>query len=82
MRRLEAWRVYLGLPMNGTRLPAGGREALTRIGCADAVMKVQGPIAFQGAEEFPAALEEIRSRFGLGDGPVALVGGSMGAAPP
>jgi hypothetical protein len=77
---LDAWRIYLGLPMSGARLPAGGFDEIMRLGYEDAVMKVQGPVATQGAEEFPGALAELRDQLGLGDGPLALVGGSMGAA--
>lgn len=77
---LDAWRVYLGLPMCGTRLPAGGVEELMRLGYQDAVMNLQGPIAVQGAEEFPAVLGELRERLDLEDAPLALVGGSLGSA--
>jgi hypothetical protein len=77
---LHAWRIYLGLPMCGARLPAGGHRELMQLGYTDAVMNLQWPIAAQGAEEFPAAFAELRRRFRLGDGPVALVGGSMGSA--
>jgi hypothetical protein len=35
LRRVDAWRVYLGLPLSGTRLPEGGLEAcLTASGVA------------------------------------------------
>ncbi|MBA2496613.1 MAG: alpha/beta hydrolase [Acidimicrobiia bacterium] len=77
---LEAWRIYLGLPLCGSRSPAGGDEELMRLGYEDAVMNLQGPIAVQGAEEFPAALGALRGQLDLGDGPLALVGGSMGSA--
>lgn len=77
---LDAWRIYLGLPMCGARMPAGGVEELMRLGYEDAVLKLQGPIAAQGAEEFPAALGELRARLGLGRTPLALVGGSIGSA--
>lgn len=77
---LEAWRIYLGLPLCGARLPAGGAEELMRLGYSDAVMNLQGPIASQGAAEFPAAFEHLRGLLGLGDGPLALAGGSMGSA--
>lgn len=77
---LNAWRIYLGLPMCGARLPAGGAEEVMRLGYSDAVMNLQGPIAAQGAEEFPAALAELRERLDLQDGPLALLGGSMGSA--
>ena len=80
MAGLDAWRIYLGLPMCGARLPAGGQDELMRRGYADAVLNLQGPIAAQGAEEFPAALAELRTALDLGDGPLALLGGSMGSA--
>jgi acetyl esterase/lipase len=77
---LDAWRIYLGLPMTGARLPAGGAEEVMRLGYEDAVLNLQGPIAAQGAEEFPAAWADLRGRLGLAAAPVALVGGSMGSA--
>lgn len=80
LRGLDAWRVYLGLPMCGARLPTGGFEELMRLGYEDAVLNLQGPIATQAAEEFPAALRDLRDRVGVGDGPLGLLGGSIGAA--
>ena len=80
MAGLDAWRVYLGLPLSGSRLPAGGYEELQRLGYDDAVRNLQGPVTFRGAEEFPSALAELRDRFGLSGGPLALVGGSAGSA--
>ena len=80
LRGLDAWRVYLGLPMCGDRTPPGGPDELMRLGYEDAVLNLQGPIAAQGAAEFPAALADVRAQLGLHDGPLALVGGSMGAA--
>lgn len=77
---LDAWRIYLGLPMCGSRLPAGGPDELMRLGYEDAVLNLQGPIATQGAEEFPAVLSELQERFHLADKPLGLVGGSMGSA--
>jgi dienelactone hydrolase len=77
---LDAWRIYLGLPMCGERLPEGGAEELMRLGYEDAVMNLQGPIAAQGAAEFPAALAALRARLGFRHGALALVGGSMGSA--
>lgn len=77
---LDAWRIYLGLPMCGARLPTGGAEELMRLGYQDAVLNLQGPIATQGAAEFPAALAELRELLDLQDSPLGLVGGSMGSA--
>jgi hypothetical protein len=78
---LDAWRIYLGLPMCGARMPAGGPDELMRLGYEDAVLNLQGPIATQGAQEFPAAYTALREQLGLADdAALALVGGSMGSA--
>jgi len=77
---LDAWRIYLGLPMTGSRTPAGGAEELMRLGYEDAVLNLYGPITAQAAEEFRPALADLRGRLDLGDGPLAVVGGSAGAA--
>ena len=77
---LDAWRVYLGLPLSGSRLPAGGPDEVMRLAYEDAVLKLHGPVATQAAAEFPAAYAALRDRLGLGAGPLGLVGGSIGAA--
>jgi pimeloyl-ACP methyl ester carboxylesterase len=73
---LDAWRVYLGLPLSGARSPEGGLE---KLGFEDAVLKVYGPIVFGATEEFPAALAELRDAYGLGGGRIGLLGASVGA---
>jgi hypothetical protein len=77
---LDAWRIHLGLPMSGSRLPAGGMDEVMRLGYEDAVLKLHGPITTQAAAEFGAAYTHLRERLDLADGPVGLVGGSTGAA--
>lgn len=77
---LDAWRIYLGLPMCGARTPAGGADEVMRLAYEDAVLNLQGPVADQAAAEFAGAFAELRDRLSLGDGPVAVVGGSMGSA--
>lgn len=79
LRGLQAWRVYLGLPMLGSRLPEGELEEFFRLFREDMVLNEFGPITRQAVEEFPAALAELRDRLPVGDGPLGLVGGSMGA---
>jgi pimeloyl-ACP methyl ester carboxylesterase len=76
---LPAWRIYLGLPMHGSRLPEGGLEELFGLGYEDAVLNLFEPITRQAVDEFPAALAELRRRLPIGDGPPALVGASAGA---
>ncbi len=73
---LDAWRVYLGLPLTGLRAPEGGIE---KYAYQDAVLNVFGPIGFGAAAEFPAAYSALRSELGLGGGRLAVLGGSHGA---
>ncbi|WP_432538026.1 alpha/beta hydrolase [Kineococcus arenarius] len=77
---VDAWRVHLELPMTGSRLPAGGPEELAARAQSDAVLELYGPIAQQAVAEAPAVLAQVRADLGCPDGPLALVGGSMGAA--
>jgi pimeloyl-ACP methyl ester carboxylesterase len=78
LRDVDAWRVYLGLPLSGKRLPAGGLDAFFALGFEDAVLKLYGPTVRQAVSEFPSALTELR-RHGVGHGAIALVGASIGA---
>jgi dienelactone hydrolase len=77
---LDAWRLYLGLPLHGARFPEGGVEALMQLGYVDAVQNLYGPITAQAAAEFGPAYAELRQRLGLRDGPIGLLGGSLGSA--
>lgn len=76
---LAAWRVYLGLPMLGSRLPAGGLDEFFRRFREDMVLGVFDPVVREAVEELPAALAELRDLLPIADGPVGLVGGSTGA---
>lgn len=77
---LDAWRVYLGLPCSGARLPAGGQEEVLRRAVEDAVLRLYDPLTAQAVEEFGPAFTALRDRLRLGDGPVGVLGGSIGAA--
>jgi len=76
---LRAWRVYLGLPLCGSRLPVGGLDEFFRLGYEDAVLNLFEPMNRQAVDEFPPALADLRERLAVEDGPVALVGASAGA---
>ena len=77
---VAAWRVYLGLPMCGRRSAANGQEAIVALAREDIVLRYVDNLVRQAVGEFPAALAEIRARFGIADGPIGVVGGSMGGA--
>lgn len=77
---LDAWRIYLGLPLFGSRLPDGGFDEIMRLAGEDAVLNLHEPVTSQAVEEFPDVLDVLRSRLNLGNGPLGVMGGSMGAA--
>lgn len=79
MAELRAWRVHLGLPLTGRRLPVGGFDELMRLGYADAVLNLFGPILSQAIGEAPAALAAVRAELGIPEGPLGVAGGSLGA---
>lgn len=77
---VQAWRVYLGLPMFGARAPAGGPEEIMRLAAEDYVLKLFGPAVEQAASEAPSAVEGLRQQLSIDSGPVGLLGGSAGGA--
>ncbi len=77
---LDAWRIYFGLPLTGSRTPAGGMDAVMALGYEDAVLSLDRPVMFGAAEEFGAALAELREQLGIDPGPIGVLGGSAGAA--
>ena len=77
---LDAWRIYFGLPLSGSRLPPGGLPELQERASADAVRQLQRPVVGGAVTEFPAAFAEVRERLGLEPGPIGVLGGSLGGA--
>lgn len=78
--RVPAWRVYLGLPLSGSRLPEGGLDEFFRLGYDDAVLNVFEPTCRQAVTEFPSALATLRRTLPVDESrPVGLLGGSVGA---
>ncbi|GAA0937295.1 alpha/beta hydrolase family protein [Pseudonocardia zijingensis] len=78
MAGVPAWRVHLGMPMCGARMVDGAVDAALALASEDALLAFLAPIARQAAEEFPAALAALRARLPVDDGPVALLGASLG----
>jgi dienelactone hydrolase len=78
---VNAWRVYLDLPMHGRRQLPGGLEEFMQLGYQDAVLQAFEPQVTQAVEEFPAALAALREQLPVDDGPLGLVGASIGALP-
>src|SRR5207302_1124582 len=77
---VPAWRVYLGLPMCGARSAPNGQQAIMDLAREDIVLRYVDNLVRQACAEFPAALDAVRARFGIADGPIGVVGGSLGGA--
>jgi predicted esterase len=80
MARLPAWRTYLRLPMLAAGAPAGGPEERVRPGAEGVVVRLPGPVTEQAVAGFPAVVAALRARLPVDDGPIGLVGWSVGAA--
>ncbi|NYH80675.1 hypothetical protein FHR84_004041 [Actinopolyspora biskrensis] len=80
MNGLPAWRVHLGMPMRGERMADGSTAAISELIREDALMSFLHPFVRQAAEEFTAALASIRAQLSVDDGPIGVLGGSLGGA--
>ncbi|MEU3624791.1 alpha/beta hydrolase [Amycolatopsis coloradensis] len=80
MRGLPAWRVHLGMPMCGARMIDGTMDAGLALIREDVLMSFLHPFVVQATEEFPDALSSIRAQLPVGDGPIGVLGGSLGGA--
>jgi dienelactone hydrolase len=78
---IAAWRVYLDLPMHGSRQLPGGLEEFMRLGYQDAVLKAFEPQVSQAVDEFQAVLAELRAHLPVTDGPIGVAGASIGTLP-
>ncbi|WP_431873242.1 alpha/beta hydrolase family protein [Amycolatopsis sacchari] len=78
MTGVPAWRVHLGMPLSGARGPAGGFDAVFDLVRRDALLAFLAPVARQAAAEFPAALSALRHQLPVDDGPIAILGASLG----
>lgn len=80
MHDLPAWRVHLGMPMCGARMVDGSMDAGLELMRKDVLMSFLHPFVQQASEEFPAALASIRAQLPVDDGPIGVIGGSLGGA--
>lgn len=80
MNDLPAWRVHLGMPMCGARMVDGSMDAGLALMREDVLMSFLYAFVRQAYEEFPAALASIRAQLPVDDGPIGVLGGSLGAA--
>ncbi|MEV6558376.1 prolyl oligopeptidase family serine peptidase [Nocardia sp. NPDC051756] len=80
MHDLPAWRVHLGMPMCGARMVNGTTDAVVELITKDPLMLFLSPFVRQATEEFPAALASIREQLPIDDGPIGILGASLGGA--
>jgi dienelactone hydrolase len=80
MTGVPAWRVHLGMPMCGARMVDGRVDAIVELAQKDALLAFLAPFVHQAAEEFPAALVALRDQLPVDDGPIGVLGGSLGGA--
>lgn len=80
MTGVPAWRVHLGMPMCGARMVDGRLDAAIALAREDALLAFLAPFTRQAADEFPAALAALRAQLPVEDGPVAVLGASLGGA--
>jgi pimeloyl-ACP methyl ester carboxylesterase len=78
MTGVPAWRVHLGLPMCGERMVDGSMDALIALARRDPLREFADGLTRQAVEELPAALAALRAELPVGDGPLGIVGGSLG----
>ena len=80
MRDVPAWRVHLGMPMCGARMVDGRMDAVMELAGMDPLMSYLHAFVVQASAEFPAALASLRDQLSIADGPIGVVGGSLGGA--
>ncbi|MFI1465415.1 alpha/beta hydrolase family protein [Nocardia carnea] len=78
MTAVPAWRVHLGMPMCGARMVDGRVDAVLELARQDPLLANLAPFAQQAADEFPAALAALREQLPVEEGPVSILGASLG----
>lgn len=76
---VQAWKAYLGLPLFGLRLPAGGMEEIMRRQLEDYVLQLLLPVIEQAMQELPSVVQALQARLGINDkAGIGLFGFSAG----
>jgi acetyl esterase/lipase len=76
---VDAHCAYLALPQLGERMGPGGFQAVVAQAMKSPVLGFFQPIQGQASRELKPVIAELRGRLST-SGPLALIGGSMGAA--
>jgi dienelactone hydrolase len=75
---VPAWRVHLGMPLCGARMIEGSMDAVIELARKDTVLAYLDSVVRQAVKEFPAALSELREQLPVDNGPIGVLGGSLG----
>ena len=80
MAGVPAWRVHLGMPLCGARMVDGRLDRHIELAREDTLMAYLAPVVRQAVDEFPAALAALRDQLPVDDGPISVLGASLGGA--
>ncbi len=79
LEEVQAWKAYLGLPLFGKRLPAGGTDEIMQQQLEDYVLKLLLPTIEQAMQELPNVVRALQARFSINDQEgIGLFGFSVG----
>ena len=79
LEQVQAWKAYLGLPLFGKRLPAGGTDEITRRQLEDYVLRALLPTIEQAMQELPDVVRALQARFSIDEREgIGLFGFSIG----
>lgn len=67
LEEVQAWKAYLGLPLFGKRLPAGGIEEIVQRQFEDYVLQLLLPVIEQAMQELPNVVQALQARLGIND---------------
>jgi len=79
LEEVQAWKAYLGLPLFGKRLPAGGIEEIMRRQIEDYVLQLLLPVIEQTMQELPNVVRALQAQLGINEkAGIGLFGFSAG----
>jgi predicted esterase len=79
LEEVQAWKAYLGLPLFGKRLPAGGTDEIMQRQLEDYLLRALLPTIEPAMQELPNVVRALQSRFSINDKEgIGLFGFSVG----
>jgi predicted esterase len=79
LEEVQAWKAYLGLPLFGKRLPAGGTDEIMQRQLEDYVLRALLPTIEPAMQELPNVVRALQARFSINNREgIGLFGWSVG----